>query len=197
MNLSPLPKGLYTLVCEFFPFSLHNASATASIGAGSIATQHSITVPADGAAAGYVKNQVQPHHTRTGLGTDYIYFDLHGGRSGEAHLIVYMVKNYVNNVSASVFDKLFTVENGRMEMLTDLDLNSKKVVRGNKELLMYLSNEDVFSVLVPIINNPFVLDSEVLVEGGGLEKHFKFSDFYTPRHRLSQFFKQVIKLNFL
>lgn len=124
MNLSPLPKGLYTLVCEFFPFFLHNASATASIGAGSIATQHSITVPADGAAAGYVKNQVQPHHTRTGLGTDYIYFDLHGGRSGEAHLIVYMVY-------ASVFDKLFTVENGRMEMLTDLDLNSKKVVRGN------------------------------------------------------------------
>lgn len=108
-----------------------------------------------------------------------------------------MVKNYVNNVSASVFDKLFTVENGRMEMLTDLDLNSKKVVRGNKELLMYLSNEDVFSVLVPIINNLFVLDSEVLVDGGGLEKHFKFSDFYTPRHRLSQFFKRVIKLNFL
>ena len=57
--------------------------------------------------------------------------DLHGTVSKQSfltigHLIVYGVKETLSNVDPSVYDTAFVIENGKMVMETDLDLNNHK-----------------------------------------------------------------------
>lgn len=97
-NLYPLPSGHYTMVAEFFPPVLRNVSVTAAIGAGSISGQVSTIVQPHGSTRRYVKILVQLENVRTGLGTNHIYFDLHGDLLQEINLDVRMVVYGVNGV---------------------------------------------------------------------------------------------------
>ena len=63
----------------------------------------------------------------------FLYLDLHGTVSKQSfltigHLIVYGVKETLSNVDPSVYDTAFVIENGKMVMETDLDLNNHKII---------------------------------------------------------------------
>ena len=44
-----------------------------------------------------------------------------------AHMVVYGVKGYFPNVPSSVFDQIYVVNNGRMVMQTDINMNNKRI----------------------------------------------------------------------
>ena len=50
---------------------------------------------------------------------------------GDGRLIVYGIKGTHNDVSSSVLDTPYVVENGKMVMETDLDLNGKRLLNYN------------------------------------------------------------------
>ena len=50
---------------------------------------------------------------------------------GDAHLIIYGVKEFQPDVESAVFDSPFAIENGAMTMETDLDLNGKRLLNYN------------------------------------------------------------------
>ena len=50
---------------------------------------------------------------------------------GNAHLIIYGVKEFQPDVESAVFDSPFAIENGVMTMETDLDLNGKRLLNYN------------------------------------------------------------------
>ena len=146
-NLHPPPAGHYTIIVEFSP-DLQNASVTAAIGAGSITTQTSIVVQPRGSIAGYIKILVQLNNGRTGLGTDYIYFDLHGKikvrgeiEFNEVHLIVYGVHGIVSKVPPSVFDQVFHVDDssGTMVLHTNLDFHGHRLVNNGQSGFSFYS----------------------------------------------------------
>ena len=68
---------------------------------------------------------------------DYLMIDLKskGGAAtptrGDGRLIVYGIKGTHNDVSSSVLDAAYVVENGKMVMETDLDLNGKRLLNYN------------------------------------------------------------------
>ena len=45
-------------------------------------------------------------------------------------MVVYGVKGFVPNVDPSVFDTAFVIENGKMVMETDIDLNGNRFLGG-------------------------------------------------------------------
>ena len=47
---------------------------------------------------------------------------------GQAYLIIYGVKEFQPDVESAVFDSPFAIENGKMVMETDLDLNGKRLL---------------------------------------------------------------------
>ena len=68
---------------------------------------------------------------------DYLMIDLKskGGPAtptrGDGRLIVYGITGTHNDVSSSVLDTPYVVENGKMVMETDLDLNGKRLLNYN------------------------------------------------------------------
>ena len=85
------------------------------------------------------------------------------------HLIVYGVKETISNVDPSVYDTAFVVENGKMEMETDLSLNGHNLSGSVHYIHGYLStkNNEVFFVLsgnsqVLIPENSYLLNATVL-----------------------------------
>ena len=68
---------------------------------------------------------------------DYLMIDLKskGGANtptrGDGRLIVYGITGTHNDVSSSVLDTPYVVENGKMVMETDLDLNGKRMLNYN------------------------------------------------------------------
>ena len=126
-NLGSLPIGYYTFVCEFFPSTILNVSVTA------LGTTISINKQTTKTYSTYAKTVVQFHRWNS-TPPQFIYLDLHGSetsnnRNVSAHLIVYGVKGYFPDVPSSVFDQMYVVNNGRMIMQTDLDLNGHSIYR--------------------------------------------------------------------
>ena len=84
----------------------------------------------------YVKNIVQIHKWQMAT-PDYLMIDLKskGGEAtptrGDGRLIVYGITGTHNDVSSSVLDTPYVVENGKMVMETDLDLNGKSLLNYN------------------------------------------------------------------
>ena len=84
----------------------------------------------------YVKNIVQIHKWQMAT-PDYLMIDLKskGGANtptrGDGRLIVYGITGTHNDVSSSVLDTPYVVENGKMVMETDLDLNGKSLLNYN------------------------------------------------------------------
>ena len=56
--------------------------------------------------------------------------DLHGYSSSDnpvGRMILYGVKEHLNDVDPSVYDSVFVIENQKMVMETDIDMNNHKI----------------------------------------------------------------------
>lgn len=52
-------------------------------------------------------------------------------------MVVYGVNGYVSNVPSTAFDQIYAVENGWMELESDLDLQDKTVWSGNHLIMVF------------------------------------------------------------
>ena len=69
---------------------------------------------------------------------------------GDGRLIVYGITGTHNDVSSSVLDTPYVVENGKMAMETDLDLNGKRLLNYNppKSKAVIFGNYDSTVILI-------------------------------------------------
>ena len=123
-NLFKLPVGYYTLVVEWFPPEMSELSVAVQ------GTTISISNYATKTFENYTKTVINFHRWGSSP-PQFIYLDLHGTVTFPSlltirHLIVYGVKETISNVDPSVYDTAFVIENGKMVMETDLDLNNHK-----------------------------------------------------------------------
>ena len=129
-NFNPVPTGAYTYVVEYFPPFMIDVSVDCRSTPLNVNKQIFKKFPT------YVKNIVQIHKWQMAT-PDYLMIDLKskGGEAtptrGDGRLIVYGIKGTHNDVSSSVLDTPYVVENGKMVMETDLDLNGKRLLNHN------------------------------------------------------------------
>ena len=129
-NFNPVPTGAYTYVVEYFPPFMIDVSVDCRSTPLNVNKQIFKKFPT------YVKNIVQIHKWQMAT-PDYLMIDLkkQGGssysNSGRWRLIVYGITGTHNDVSSSVLDTPYVVENGKMVMETDLDLNGKSLLNYN------------------------------------------------------------------
>ena len=129
-NFNPVPTGAYTYVVEYFPPFMIDVSVDCRSTPLNVNKQIFKKFPT------YVKNIVQIHKWQMTT-PDYLMIDLKskGGAAtptrGDGRLIVYGIKGTYNDVSSSVLDTPYVVENGKMAMETDLDLNGKRLLNYN------------------------------------------------------------------
>ena len=129
-NFNPVPTGAYTYVVEYFPPFMIDVSVDCRSTPLNVNKQIFKKFPT------YVKNIVQIHKWQMTT-PDYLMIDLKskGGAAtptrGDGRLIVYGIKGTHNDVSSSVLDTPYVVENGKMVMETDLDLNGKRLLNLN------------------------------------------------------------------
>ena len=129
-NFNPVPTGAYTYVVEYFPPFMIDVSVDCRSTPLNVNKQIFKKFPT------YVKNIVQIHKWQMAT-PDYLMIDLKskGGPAtptrGDGRLIVYGITGTHNDVSSSVLDTPYVVENGKMVMETDLDLNGKSLLNYN------------------------------------------------------------------
>ena len=129
-NFYRVPTGAYTYVVEYFPPFMINVSVDCRSTPLNVNKQIFKKFPT------YVKNIVQIHKWQMAT-PDYLMIDLKskGGANtptrGDGRLIVYGITGTHNDVSSSVLDAAYVVENGKMVMETDLDLNGKSLLNYN------------------------------------------------------------------
>ena len=129
-NFNPVPTGAYTYVVEYFPPFMIDVSVDCRSTPLNVNKQIFKKFPT------YVKNIVQIHKWQMAT-PDYLMIDLKskGGEAtptrGDGRLIVYGITGTHNDVSSSVLDTPYVVENGKMVMETDLDLNGKSLLNYN------------------------------------------------------------------
>ena len=120
-NLYKLPVGYYTFVVEWFPPEMSELSVTVQ------GTTISISNYATKTFENYTKTVVNFHRWGSSP-PQFIYLNLNGTVTFPSlltigHLIVYGVKETISNVDPSVYDTAFAIDNGKMVMETDLNLN--------------------------------------------------------------------------
>ena len=129
-NFNPVFTGAYTYVVEYFPPFMIDVSVDCRSTPLNVNKQIFKKFPT------YVKNIVQIHKWQMAT-PDYLMIDLKskGGAAtptrGDGRLIVYGITGTHNDVSSSVLDTPYVVENGKMVMETDLDLNGKRLLNHN------------------------------------------------------------------
>ena len=129
-NFNPVPTGAYTYVVEYFPPFMIDVSVDCRSTPLNVNKQIFKKFPT------YVKNIVQIHKWQMATPC-YLMIDLKskGGEAtptrGDGRLIVYGITGTHNDVSSSVLDTPYVVENGKMVMETDLDLNGKSLLNYN------------------------------------------------------------------
>ena len=129
-NFNPVFTGAYTYVVEYFPPFMIDVSVDCRSTPLNVNKQIFKKFPT------YVKNIVQIHKWQMAT-PDYLMIDLKskGGAAtptrGDGRLIVYGITGTHNDVSSSVLDTPYVVENGKMVMETDLDLNGKSLLNYN------------------------------------------------------------------
>ena len=129
-NFNPVPTGAYTYVVEYFPPFMIDVSVDC------LSTPLNVNKQIFKKFPTYVKNIVQIHKWQMTT-PDYLMIDLKskGGAAtptrGDGRLIVYGIEGTHNDVSSSVLDTPYVVENGKMVMETDLDLNGKRLLNYN------------------------------------------------------------------
>ena len=129
-NFNPVFTGAYTYVVEYFPPFMIDVSVDCRSTPLNVNKQIFKKFPT------YVKNIVQIHKWQMAT-PDYLMIDLKskGGAAtptrGDGRLIVYGITGTHNDVSSSVLDTPYVVENGKMVMETDLDMNGKRLLNHN------------------------------------------------------------------
>ena len=129
-NFNPVPTGAYTYVVEYFPPFMIDVSVDCRSTPLNVNKQIFKKFPT------YVKNIVQIHKWQMATPC-YLMIDLKskGGAAtptrGDGRLIVYGITGTHNDVSSSVLDTPYVVENGKMVMETDLDMNGKRLLNLN------------------------------------------------------------------
>ena len=129
-NFNPVFTGAYTYVVEYFPPFMIDVSVDCRSTPLNVNKQIFKKFPT------YVKNIVQIHKWQM-VTPDYLMIDLKskGGAAtptrGDGRLIVYGITGTHNDVSSSVLDTPYVVENGKMVMETDLDMNGKRLLNYN------------------------------------------------------------------
>ena len=129
-NFNPVPTGAYTYVVEYFPPFMIDVSVDCRSTPLNVNKQIFKKFPT------YAKNIVQIHKWQMATPC-YLMIDLKskGGAAtptrGDGRLIVYGITGTHNDVSSSVLDTPYVVENGKMVMETDLDMNGKRLLNYN------------------------------------------------------------------
>ena len=93
----------------------------------------------------YVRSIVQfrkPLHTTP----NYIMIDIHIKGSSDhndlpSYMVVYGVKGYQNDVSSSIYDQTFSIENSKMKMKLDLDMSNGNILNFNYKTKYFLIGE--------------------------------------------------------
>ena len=155
-NFNPVPTGAYTYVVEYFPPFMIDVSVDCRSTPLNVNKQIFKKFPT------YVKNIVQIHKWQMAT-PDYLMIDLKskGGAAtptrGDGRLIVYGIKGTHNDVSSSVLDAAYVVENGKMVMETDLDMNGKRLLNYNpKSKAVIFGNYD--GTRVGNVKEPFTIN---------------------------------------
>ena len=158
-NFNPVPTGAYTYVVEYFPPFMIDVSVDCRSTPLNVNKQIFKKFPT------YVKNIVQIHKWQMAT-PDYLMIDLKskGGEAtptrGDGRLIVYGITGTHNDVSSSVLDTPYVVENGKMVMETDLDMNGKSLLNYNppKSKTVIFGNYDLNRSTAVFPKGPFVIN---------------------------------------
>ena len=110
-NIHPVPVGDYTLIMEYFPPEMRSVTVSTESTTAYVEKQSSKNFK------NCVKHRVQFSRWNSSP-PQYLFIDLHGYSSSGSvgRMIVYGVKEHVNEVDPSVYDTAFVVENGKMVM---------------------------------------------------------------------------------
>ena len=157
-NFNPVPTGAYTYVVEYFPPFMIDVSVDCRSTPLNVNKQIFKKFPT------YVKNIVQIHKWQMAT-PDYLMIDLKskGGEAtptrGDGRLIVYGITGTHNDVSSSVLDTPYVVENGKMVMETDLDMNGKRLLNYNpKSKAVIFGNYDSNRRVAVFPKGPFIIN---------------------------------------
>ena len=129
-NMFKIPEGEYTICVEFFPGRIDGVNVNA------VSTALNVNRQATKVFKTYSRSIIHMHKWHISP-PEYLMLDLKwqgkadDASPGNAHLIIYGVKEFQQDVESAVFDSPFAIENGVMTMETDLDLNGKRLLNYN------------------------------------------------------------------
>ena len=129
-NMFKIPEGEYTICVEFFPGKMDGVNVNA------VSTALNVNRQATKVFVNYSRSIIHMHKWCISP-PEYLMLDLkwqgkaEDSSPGDAHLIIYGVKEFQPDVESAVFDSPFAIENGVMAMETDLNLNGKRLLNYN------------------------------------------------------------------
>ena len=129
-DMFKIPEGEYTICVEFFPGKMDGVNVNA------VSTALNVNRQATKVFVNYSRSIIHMHKWRISP-PEYLMLDLkwqgkaEDSSPGDAHLIIYGVKEFQPDVESAVFDSPFAIENGVMVMETDLNLNGKRLLNYN------------------------------------------------------------------
>ena len=135
-NMFKIPEGEYTICVEFFPGKMDGVNVNA------VSTALNVNRQATKDFVSYSRSIIHIHKWKISP-PEYLMLDLKwqgkadDASPGDAHLIIYGVKEFQPDVESAVFDSPFTIENGVMVMETDLDLNGKRLLNHKSKAVIF------------------------------------------------------------
>ena len=129
-NMFKIPEGEYTICVEFFPGKMDGINVNA------VSTSLNVNRQATKKFGTYSRSIIHIHKWKISP-PEYLMLDLkwQGAASdsspGDAHLIIYGVKEFQPNVESNVYDAPFIFESGAMVMETDLNMNNHQIRNSN------------------------------------------------------------------
>ena len=135
-NMFKIPEGEYTICVEFFPGKMDGVNVNA------VSTALNVNQQATKVFVNYSRSIIHMHKWRISP-PEYLMLDLKwqgeadDSSPGQAYLIIYGVKEFQPDVESAVFDSPFVIENGKMVMETDLDLNEKRLLNHKSKAVIF------------------------------------------------------------
>ena len=135
-NMFRIPEGEYTICVEFFPGKMDGVNVNA------VSTSLNVNQQATKVFVNYSRSIIHMHKWRISP-PEYLMLDLKwqgeadDSSPGQAYLIIYGVKEFQPDVESAVFDSPFVIENGKMVMETDLDLNEKRLLNHKSKAVIF------------------------------------------------------------
>ena len=134
-NMYKIPEGEYTICVEFFPGKMDGVSVSAR------ATSLNVNRQATKEFAIYSRTIIHMHKWHISP-PEFLMLDLRwqgtaeDSSPGDAHLIIYGVKEFQPDVENAVYDSPFVFENGEMVMQTGLNLNGHKLTAPTQSVVL-------------------------------------------------------------